>query len=138
MNLMIRKAYYLLMILYNHMRLFIKLYSGVYYQHPLVFPTSLFKLTCISICKCTQKTTEQKLVTFTLEAPCVYPVPNNVCTDLLNRVILGHRTPYKAEVNSAGTCVFGPLNVFRSLPEASSTALNCILPQLSSLPRAVQ
>ena len=23
--------------------------------------------------------------------------------------------------NSAGTCVFGPLNVFRSLPEASST-----------------
>ena len=22
--------------------------------------------------------------------PCVYPVPNNVCTDLLNRVILGH------------------------------------------------
>ena len=33
MNLMIRKAYYLLKILYNHMRLFIKLYSGVYYQH---------------------------------------------------------------------------------------------------------
>ena len=33
MNLMIRKAYYLLMILYNHMRLFIKLYSGVYYRH---------------------------------------------------------------------------------------------------------
>ena len=23
--------------------------------------------------------------------------------------------------NSAGTCVFGPLNIFRSLPEASST-----------------
>ena len=33
MNLMIRKAYYLLMILYNNMRLFIKLYSGVYYRH---------------------------------------------------------------------------------------------------------
>ena len=91
-------------------------------------------------------------MTFTLEAPCAYPVPNNVCTDLLNRVILGHRTPYKAEVslhsppgggpggsgspihtyrvtlkiclerdNSAGTCVLGPLNVLRSLPEASST-----------------
>ena len=25
----------------------------------------------------------------------MYPVPNNVCTDLLNRVILGRRTPYK-------------------------------------------
>ena len=107
MNLMIRKAYYLLMILYNHTHeaiyqiIFWRLLSapGIYYQHPLVFPTSLFKLTCISICKCTQKSTEQKLVTFTLEAPCVYPVPNNVCTDLLNRVILGHRTPYKAEVS---------------------------------------
>ena len=30
-----------------------------------------------------------------LEAQCVYPVPNNVCTDL-QCLILGHHTPYKA------------------------------------------